>query len=216
MNTENRDSGFDLVYADNSILVLNKPSGLVSVPGRTPELQDSLSRRVQSVYPDACIVHRLDMDTSGILIMARSSDAQRELGRMFMNRNIGKTYIAIVQGTVPRESGDIEFPLRPDWPNRPRQQVDFECGKPSLTRYKILEVDAETCTSRLEIEPVTGRTHQIRIHLSTFGHPILGDRLYAPLDVRSRSCRLLLHAQSLHLQHPVTGVRMQFECTAPF
>lgn len=208
--------GFELIYEDDSILVLNKPSGLVSVPGRTPDLSDCLSGRVQRTYPDASIVHRLDMDTSGILIMARSKHSQKILGRMFMNRSIKKIYTAIVHGIVEQDAGKIDLPIGPDWPNRPRQKIDHDTGKPALTHYRKIHVNRKNNTTRMELEPVTGRTHQIRIHLQKLGHPVLGDRLYADTEVRSMSARLLLHARSLCLVHPVTQIEMHFECQAPF
>jgi tRNA pseudouridine32 synthase/23S rRNA pseudouridine746 synthase len=210
---------FELVYADAALLVLAKPSGLLSVPGRGADKQDCLASRVQAVFPDACVVHRLDMDTSGLMLMARGAAAQRALGKAFAARGVGKRYVAVVAGHLapPVDAwGTIDLPLACDWPNRPRQVVDFATGRPSQTRWRVLgEVPAADAT-RVELEPVTGRSHQLRVHLAALGHPILGDPLYAPPAARAGVPRLLLHACALRLAHPLTGAALAFEHEAPF
>jgi tRNA pseudouridine32 synthase/23S rRNA pseudouridine746 synthase len=208
---------FTLIYADDALLVLDKPSGLLAVPGRGPDKQDCLSARIQARYPDALIVHRLDMATSGLMVMARGPAAQRVLSTAFASRTVQKRYLAVAAGAVTSPAdqwGLIDLPLITDWPNRPRQRVDHRHGKPSVTRWRILGGDATS--TRLELEPVTGRTHQLRAHLRELGHPILGDTLYAPPEVQAMAARLLLHASSLHLAHPVTGENLVFESAAPF
>ena len=207
------------VYADDTLLVFDKPSGLLAVPGRGADKQDCLSARVQARYPDALIVHRLDMATSGLMVMARGPAAQRELSMAFAARAVKKRYIAVVADRLQAPSqgwGLIDLPLIGDWPNRPRQVVDHQLGKPSLTRWRVLGHDETGAWTRVELEPVTGRSHQLRVHLRELGHPILGDDLYAPPEVRGMAQRLLLHAAWLSLAHPVTGERLAFECPAPF
>lgn len=202
----------DLVFEDSALLVLNKPSGLLSVPGKGADKQDCLSTRVQGVYPEALIVHRLDMATSGLLLMARSIAIQRSLSMAFASRAVHKRYEAVVDGLVPSDPLKnwqlIDLPVAPDWPNRPRQQIDSERGKPSQTQYRVLNYDAASDTTRLELAPITGRTHQLRVHLQALGHPILGDALYASVAVVAKSHRLLLHASALELRHPLTGVAL--------
>jgi len=205
----------NLVYLDAALLLVNKPAGLLSVPGRGADKQDCLARRVQAEYPDALIVHRLDMQTSGLLLLARGKAMQRRLGIAFAQRQVDKRYLAVVEGRLPASSGDIDLPLNADWPNRPRQKVDLLAGKPSLTRYRVLSHDPAAGTSRLALWPETGRSHQLRVHLQALGHPIVGDALYGtPLAGKER--RLLLHADHLAFVHPASGVSMRFGCTAPF
>ena len=209
----------DFVYVDDSLLVVDKPSGLLAVPGRGPGKQDCLSARVQVHYPDALIVHRLDMDTSGLMVMARGAVMQRILSRAFAARAVTKRYIAVVAGRLEapaQEWGEIDLPLICDWPNRPRQTVDFSRGKPSLTRWRVLGRDAAARATRVELEPVTGRSHQLRVHMCELGHPILGDPLYAPPDLRVLAPRLQLHAASVQLLHPAAGYGLAFESTPPF
>ncbi len=212
-------AAIDLVYADASLLVVNKPSGLLAVPGRGADKQDCLSARVQAAYPDALIVHRLDMATSGLMVMARCPAAQRALSKAFAARELHKRYIAVVAGRLqapPQAWGMIDLPIIVDWPNRPLRIVDPLHGKPSQTRWRVLSVDDTGACTRVELEPITGRSHQLRVHLRELGHPILGDALYAPLDVQAMASRLLLHAWSLGFVHPVTGKDMAFECAVPF
>lgn len=205
-----------LLHDDDALVIAAKPAGLLSVPGRGEDKQDCLAARVQAAFPDALIVHRLDMATSGLMVFARGTTAQRQLGDAFARRAVSKRYIAIVAGRPPNDAGEIDLPLAPDWPRRPRQQVDMTGGKPSLTRYRLLSHDAASNTSRLELEPVTGRSHQLRVHLLAIGHPIVGDALYAPEAVQALAPRLLLHAQQLTLPHPADGGLVSFEHAAPF
>jgi tRNA pseudouridine32 synthase/23S rRNA pseudouridine746 synthase len=211
---------FELIYADEQLLVLNKPSGLLSVPGRGPDKQDCLSARVQSCYPDALIVHRLDMQTSGLLAMARGIAAQRAINLAFEQRRVHKRYQAVVDGSVQvvgdEAWGVIDLPLELDWPNRPKHIVDHVNGRPSVTRWRVLSPEPELGGTRLELEPVTGRSHQLRVHLQAIGHPILGDDLYASPQAIARANRLLLHACELHLPHPVSGEPMTFFSLPPF
>jgi tRNA pseudouridine32 synthase/23S rRNA pseudouridine746 synthase len=213
------ESGLDTVYADAHLLVFNKPSGLLSVPGRGEDKQDCLSARAQLLYPDALIVHRLDMSTSGLLLMARGLDMQRLLNAAFAGRTVDKRYTAVVAGqlTPPDNAddwGQIDLPICVDWPNRPLRIVDQVMGKPSCTRWHPLHTTEHS--TRLLLEPVTGRSHQLRVHLAAIGHPILGDALYAPPAVQAQAPRLLLHACRLDLLHPATGEALRFESAAPF
>lgn len=207
------------LYVDDTLLVVDKPSGLLAVPGRGPDKQDCLAARVQARFPDALIVHRLDMATSGLMVMARGPAAQRGLSRAFAAREVNKRYVAVVAGRLeapPEDWGTIDLPIIVDWPNRPLRIVDHQLGKPSTTHWRVLGYAASGSATRLELEPVTGRSHQLRIHLRELGHPILGDALYAPPAVQALAGRLLLHACSLHFTHPVTAEVLAFECPAPF
>jgi len=191
----------------------------LAVPGRGADKQDCLSARVQARYPDALIVHRLDMATSGLMVMARGPAAQRELSKAFAARGVKKRYLAIVAGQLeapPGGWGIIDLPIIVDWPNRPLRIVDHQLGKPSLTRWRVLGYDEIGPGTRVELEPITGRSHQLRVHLRELGHPILGDALYAPPDVQALAGRLLLHAWSLSFVHPLTGEALTFESLAPF
>ncbi|HSD36933.1 MAG TPA: pseudouridine synthase [Rhodocyclaceae bacterium] len=208
--------GLDVVHDDNSVIVVNKPSGLLSVPGRGDDKQDCMASRVQADFADALIVHRLDMETSGLLVFARGATAHRALSHAFESRQVGKQYIAVVDGRLDTSSGEVNLPLICDWPNRPLQKVDHEVGKPSLTRYTVLEHDAETDTTRVALEPVTGRSHQLRVHMLSLGHAILGDMLYASEAVQKKSSRLLLHACFLSLPHPASGTPISFSSKAGF
>lgn len=183
-----------IVHADDRLVVIDKPAGLLSVPGRTEP--DCASARVQAIYPDALIVHRLDQATSGLLLFARGPEAQRELSADFAERRVGKVYVAIVAGRLEGE-GLVDLPLGADWPNRPRQQVDHAGGKPSQTRWRALS--HENGHTRVALEPLTGRSHQLRVHMAALGHAILGDALYASSGVASASPRLLLHASELQV-----------------
>lgn len=197
----------EVVYADDAIVVLNKPSGLLTVPGRGPEKADCLSKRVQARYPDALIVHRLDRDTSGLVVMARGLPAQRVLNLAFEQRRVDKRYTAVVTGqlALDGEWHEIDLPMLVDWPNRPKRTINFEEGQSALTRWRCTAVDCAANTSRLELEPVTGRTHQLRVHMQAIGHPMVGDTLYAPPEVQAQADRLLLHSGLLSFPHPVTG-----------
>ena len=204
--------GLDLIYRDESLIVVNKPAGLLAVPGRGADKQDCVASRVQAEFPDALVVHRLDMATSGLLLFARGTEMQRLLSRRFRERAVQKRYVAMVAGRLEPLSGKIDLPLICDWPNRPRQKVDHESGKPSLTRYRILAHDAATDTTRVELEPVTGRTHQLRVHLAAIGYPILGDVLY---EGRAAE-RLMLHACSLNFIHPLGSEPLFLASEPPF
>jgi tRNA pseudouridine32 synthase/23S rRNA pseudouridine746 synthase len=205
-----------LLYVDDALLAVDKPPGLLAVPGRGDDKQDCLWQRVRERWPDARVVHRLDMATSGLMLFARGADVQRRLSAAFASRQVDKAYVAIVAGRMPAPQGRIELPLIADWPRRPLQKVDAASGKPSITEWRLIEVDAERQASRLALQPHTGRTHQLRVHLAAIGHPILGDALYAPAEFSGRAPRLLLHACALTLTHPVSGERLQLHCEAPF
>ena len=208
-------------HEDAHLLVLEKPAGLLCVPGRGIDKQDCLSERALARWPDARVVHRLDMATSGLVLMARDAATQRALGDAFAERAVDKHYEAIVDGvpvaTAPDADGwsEIDAPIAPDWPRRPMQRID-DTGKPSLTRWRVLEAWPQRHASRLLLRPLTGRTHQLRVHLASIGHPILGDALYGDAAVRGRSPRLLLHASLLALRHPATGEALRFESPVPF
>jgi tRNA pseudouridine32 synthase / 23S rRNA pseudouridine746 synthase len=218
--------GLGVLFEDAHMLVLNKPSGLLAVPGRGPDKQDCLSLRAQAAWPDALVVHRLDMATSGLVVMARGIDAQRSLSLAFEKRKIYKRYMAMVAGRLINPCEDnawqtIDLPLLLDWQNRPRSIVNHETGKPSVTRWRLaMDSDApvlhQGIATRVALEPVTDRSHQLRVHLQALGHPIVGDPLYAEAEAPASAGRLLLHAQALELPHPDTDERMRFELPCPF
>lgn len=211
--------GLPLLYVDDALLVLDKPAGLLAVPGRGADKQDCLSARAQRHYPDALIVHRLDMATSGVMVMARGAAAQRALSLAFANRAVGKRYLAIVDGQLPAPPegwGEIDLPISVDWPHRPRRVIDHQLGKPSVTRWRVLSYNVAQQTTRLELEPLTGRSHQLRVHLQALGHAILGDALYGSPRIQAMGQRLLLHACSLELRHPVNDEAMRFVSAAGF
>ena len=191
----------DLIYRDDTLLVVSKPAGLLAVPGRGEDKQDCLATRIQQEFPDALVVHRLDMATSGLMLFARGVEMQQRLSQMFRTRQVQKRYVAIVAGKMEQATGEVNLPIVADWPNRPLRKIDVESGKPSLTRFRLLALDAVKDTSRVELEPVTGRTHQLRVHMAEIGHPILGDTLYGAMAGVS-SERLLLHASKLGFVHP--------------
>jgi tRNA pseudouridine32 synthase / 23S rRNA pseudouridine746 synthase len=199
-----------IVAVDESFIVINKPCGLLSVPGRGPGKADCAASRVQEAFPDALTVHRLDMETSGLMIFARGIGAQRALSRAFETRQIEKRYVAVVAGLMQNESGEIDLPLICDWPNRPRQIVDHANGKASLTKYRVLSRDQSAHTTRVELSPITGRSHQLRVHLAALGHCILGDSLYAGSDAKAASMRLLLHATNVAFAHPISSLPVEF------
>lgn len=202
------------LHRDDALLVVDKPAGLPSVPGRTPELHDCMASRVQALVPDALVVHRLDMATSGLLVFARSKAVQRALGDAFAQRRVVKRYEAVVAGELAQDAGEIDLPLIADWPRRPLQKVDTESGKPSLTRFEVIA--RQPGRTRVALMPLTGRSHQLRVHLMALGHPILGDTLYAPPDVAALSPRLLLHASELGFSHPLSGEALRFTSPVPF
>lgn len=195
----------DILFKDKYLLIVNKPSGLLSVPGRGEDKQDCLISRIQTEYADALIVHRLDMSTSGQMVIARGKEVERELSILFQKRKVNKKYIAIVDGKLSPEKGEVDLPLITDWPNRPKQKVDFKSGKSSQTRYRLTGYDKVNNSSRIELTPITGRTHQLRVHMQSIGHAILGDELYANKETVEKASRLLLHASYLSFNHPVTG-----------
>ena len=214
---------FETVYADAHLLVLNKPAGLLSVPGKGEDKQDCLSTRVQQSYAGALIVHRLDMSTSGLMLMALGPAMQTALSKLFETREIHKRYVAVVDGPLPASSATaanadwhlIDLPIALDWPNRPLRIIHAD-GKPSQTRWRALHYDIAANVTRLELEPITGRSHQLRVHLKALGHPILGDALYAPADVTAKATRLLLHACELRFVHPLSGEDMVFKNAPSF
>ncbi len=209
-------TSLDIEYVDKSLIIINKPSGLLTVPGRGEDKQDCLITRVQKEYPDALIVHRLDMSTSGLVIIARNKDIERALSILFQKRKVQKKYIAVVDGKVIPNYGEINIPIITDWPNRPRQKVDFNEGKSSQTQYSVLSYDKNNNSTRLELTPLTGRTHQLRIHLQVIKHAILGDELYANESAIKKSSRLLLHATFLAFQHPVNNKELEFTSNPVF
>lgn len=204
----------DVVYQDDDVVVLNKASGLLTVPGRLPEHQDCLQHRVQRVLPTATTVHRLDMATSGIIIMALNKPAHVHISQQFEHRKTEKRYLARVFGRLKETQGEIALPLICDWPNRPKQMVDHQRGKKALTQYQVLHFDGEN--TLVALTPVTGRSHQLRVHMLAIGHPILGDRLYAHDQALTLSDRLQLHAQILSLAHPNSQEKMIFTADCPF
>ena len=207
-----RMNGIEVLHVDAAWIVVDKPAGVLAVPGLGPGRDDNLATRVQSAYADARVVHRLDQATSGLMVFARGAAAQRSLSMAFEARRVHKRYTAVVHGTLADEAGEIDAPLAADWPKRPRQHVDALRGKPALTRWRVLGRAADT--TRLLLLPVTGRTHQLRVHLQWIGHPIVGDALYA--DEPRHGERMLLHATQLELAHPLTGQVCTFASAPPF
>ena len=204
-----------IVYEDDDLVVIEKPAGLLSVPGRLPEHQDSAYLRVLAQFPQAKITHRLDMATSGILMFAKHRDAEVAVSKMFQARTVEKHYIALVQGQLDAE-GCVEVPLITDWENRPRQIVHFELGKPAKTLYQALSYDIETDITRVLLTPITGRSHQLRVHMQYIGHPITGDKLYHPEPTRSPLKRMALHASFLAFQQPLSGQSVAIHGRVPF
>jgi tRNA pseudouridine32 synthase / 23S rRNA pseudouridine746 synthase len=200
-----------ILQADDAVLVVVKPEGLLSVPGKGPDKADCLIARLQRLYPRVLLVHRLDTDTSGVMVFARTADAQVSLAGQFERRETDKTYVARVAGVVARDAGTVDLPLIVDWPNRPRQHVDHATGRAAVTDWRVIGRGAEE--TRMHLFPRTGRTHQLRVHMAEIGHPILGDPLYAP---PSDQPRLMLHAERLGFRHPVTGAAVEFLAPCPF
>ena len=207
------DDPLDIIYDDAELIITNKPAGLLSVPGKGPHLADCLMARLQAAFPEALLVHRLDRDTSGVMVFARTPHAQRHLGLQFEKRMIKKTYVARVWGKPAEKAGTIDLPLIVDWPNRPLQKVCHETGKAALTEWKLLKSD--DTTSRLRLFPKTGRSHQLRVHCLAMGHPILGDPFYATGPARDFP-RLMLHSEEIRLKHPDGGKSHRFNSKAPF
>ncbi|WP_234990135.1 RluA family pseudouridine synthase [Roseivivax lentus] len=202
-----------VLHADHEILVVDKPAGLLSVPGKGEALADCLIARLATAFPEVLLVHRLDRDTSGVMVFALTPHAQRHLGLQFEKRQMKKTYVARVAGRIAEKTGEIDLPLIVDWPNRPLQKVDHAAGKPALTGWRVMKAgDDET---RVRLFPKTGRSHQLRVHMLALGHPILGDPLYAPEHAGAYP-RMMLHAEELRLRHPDGGRGMQFRARPPF
>lgn len=207
------DPWLSVLHADDDIVVLDKPSGLLSVAGKDPALADCLEARVKARWPTAAMAHRLDMDTSGVLVMALNKPALGHVGQEFEQRRAQKSYVARVWGDVAGESGTIELPLATDWENKPRQRVDHERGRMSRTEWHVEA--REPGITRMRLIPHTGRTHQLRVHMLALGHPILGDAFYATGDARAAASRLQLHAEELAFNHPQGGW-VRFVSTSPF
>lgn len=203
-----------ILHADHEILVVDKPAGLLSVPGRGADRADCLIARLRGAYPEVLLVHRLDLDTSGVMVFALTPHAQRHLGRQFEERQTKKVYLARLWGHLNPERGRVDLPLIVDWPNRPRQHVNHETGRPAQTDWRVLRHEADG-TTRVRLMPLTGRSHQLRVHMMELGHPILGDPLYATGAARAFP-RLMLHAESLRLRHPDSGRHMTFSAPCPF
>lgn len=208
--------GFRLLYVDAALIIVDKSSGLLSVPGRGEDKHDSLALRVQAEFADALSVHRLDMNTSGLLVIARGAEMHSRLSRFFRERRVDKEYVALIDGCPAAESGEICLPLAADREHRPRHRVDHERGKPSTTRYHVVAHDPVRDVSRVALRPLTGRSHQLRVHLQAIGHPIIGDALYADEAALAKADRLCLHATRLAFTHPGHGGWVEFVCPAPF
>lgn len=204
----------EVVHLDHELLVVNKPCGLLTVPGRGPLLSDCLITRIQADYPTALLVHRLDRDTSGVMVFALSASAQRHLGLQFEKRQTKKTYVARVWGQIEADVGTVDLPITVDWPNRPKQMICHETGRAAVTDWRVIKRgNAET---RVKLSPKTGRSHQLRVHMLALGHPILGDSFYGNYESRDDATRLMLHSHRLRLRHPDGGEMMDFRAKLPF
>lgn len=203
----------EVIHADHEVLVVNKPAGLLSVPGRGPDKADCLIERLRAAFPTILLVHRLDQDTSGVMVFGLSPHAQRTLSKQFEEKRTRKIYVARLHGHLGPKTGRVDLPLIVDWPNRPRQKVDHAEGRPAQTDWRVLCArDGET---RVRLFPLTGRSHQLRVHMAEMGHPILGDPFYAQGEAADHP-RLMLHAESLRFKHPESGVQQTFSAPAPF
>jgi tRNA pseudouridine32 synthase/23S rRNA pseudouridine746 synthase len=201
------------LHQDHAVLVMDKPSGLLSVPGKLEGRQDSLETRLRRAHPESLLVHRLDCDTSGVIIFARNKAAQGFLGQEFEQRRAKKSYVARVRGVIAEDSGRVDLPLGTDWPNRPRQMVDAVNGRPAVTDWQVIaRSEGET---RVRLTPLTGRSHQLRVHMLEIGNPILGDPIYDEADA-ARWPRLMLHAETLALHHPESHEWVSFTAPCPF
>ncbi len=203
-----------ILHDDGEMLVVAKPAGLLSVPGKGEALADCLIARLRQHRPEVLLVHRLDRDTSGVMVFALTPRAQRHLGLQFEKRQTGKSYVALVAGVPARRGGRIDLPIAVDWPNRPRQKICHDSGRPAATDWQVLGTPPPGGPTRLQLVPQTGRSHQLRLHCLALGHPILGDTLYS--DDGAAHARLMLHAQRLALRHPVGGRRLEFREPCPF
>ncbi|MEM7744493.1 MAG: pseudouridine synthase [Pseudomonadota bacterium] len=204
----------DVLHSDSQLVFVDKPSGLLSVPGKPAEHWDCVEHRVRQAFAGALLIHRLDLETSGVMVFALTARAQKLINQQFERRIVQKTYLARVAGKVEGEEGEIDLPLIADWPRRPLQKVSFEEGKRSLTRWRVLAREADT--TRLELSPETGRSHQLRVHLKEIGHPILGDPFYAPEEIYRAEARLQLHAHTLDVRHPDGGDWLTVTAPCPF
>ena len=202
----------DVLYEDNALVVLNKQAGLLSVPGNVS--RDSLETRAAERFGDTLVAHRLDMATSGVIVMPRGKENLAAVGLQFEKRQTEKRYIAVVWGDVAEDKGTVDLPIRCDWPNRPLQMICHERGRPAVTHWEVITREGDK--TRLALTPITGRSHQLRLHMKVLGHPILGDEWYADGEARAASPRLLLHAEELTLTHPANGERMSFTAPCPF
>lgn len=202
------------IYYDDDLAVFDKPAKLLTVPSNRPELNDSLAARVARVFPTSRIVHRLDWQTSGLIVMAMNIESLRHLNKQFEKRAVDKTYQAVVAGKLPQQEGRITLPLCVDWPNRPKQRIDYQMGRNADTRWQVLDYDG--AISRVKLKPITGRSHQLRLHLKALGNPILGDEWYAPANIHAQSTRMLLHAHELKLYHPRNNKPLEFVSPIPF
>jgi tRNA pseudouridine32 synthase/23S rRNA pseudouridine746 synthase len=208
------DEPLNIIHQEDDFIVISKPAGLLSVEGKPAEHKDCLERRILEPFPTATLVHRLDMDTSGLMILALNRATHRHLGLQFERRKTRKTYIAEVWGRVENEEGRIDQPLICDWPNRPKQMISHEIGKEAITDWQVIERLEDS--TRLELKPVTGRSHQLRVHMEFLGHPILGDRLYGTDATYNARNRLMLHAERLTVHHPADGEFISFTAPCPF
>ncbi|RMH94559.1 RluA family pseudouridine synthase [Lysobacter pythonis] len=212
MTEEGSRPSIALHHVDAHLLAAEKPAGLLSVPGRLPANRDCLITRLQYEFPDAMTVHRLDQVTSGLVLFGRGAAMQQALSMQFERRQILKRYEALVEGLIQADAGEISLPLICDWANRPRQKVDADAGKPALTRWRVLARDEAACRTRIELEPVTGRSHQLRVHMASIGHVIVGDVFYGAAP----AARVCLHALGLIFTHPASGEPMAMASSAPF
>lgn len=208
------DEPVRILHEDAQVVLVDKPAGLLSVPGKGEDLADCMIARLTRIYPQTLLVHRLDLDTSGVMVFALTRHAQRTLGAQFEARQTKKVYRARLWGHLAPKEGRVDLPLIVDWPNRPRQHVNPETGKPAVTDWRVLGHDPDG-TTRVRLYPLTGRSHQLRVHMQALGHPILGDPLYAEGPARAFP-RLMLHAESLRFRHPESGIGMTFSAPCPF
>lgn len=208
------DVPLSILHHDSALLIVDKPAGLLSVPGKDPGKEDCLIDRLRRVFPEVLLVHRLDCDTSGVMVFALTKAAQGNLGQQFEKRQTKKIYVARLAGRLEPKEGTVDLPLCVDWPNRPRQHVNHEIGKPAITDYRVVRYDGNT--TRVRLMPQTGRSHQLRVHMLELGHPILGDQIYAEGANRDAHPRMMLHAESLRVRHPETGKSVTFSAPAPF
>lgn len=207
------DVPLEILHHDSALLIVNKPAGLLSVPGKDPGKEDCLIERLRRAFPEVLLVHRLDCDTSGVMVFAMNKAAQGNLGQQFEKRQTKKVYLARLWGLLEPKEGTVDLPLCVDWPNRPRQHVNHEQGKPAVTDWRVQRHDGKT--TRVRLMPLTGRSHQLRVHMLSLGHPILGDPIYATGEALDYP-RMMLHAESLRLRHPETGKSLTYTAPVPF